>query len=179
MKQTWRSSEPLKACCCTVCTTEAWLGSPSCTVSTSSKMTFEGPEVREATFPTTDYWFLQSVWKDERSLAGIPDVYFANDEILYPVRTRVSYKQYNPSKPAWYGFLFKSVNADNRSLLWQQFILVSLRLELESITSKELNPLSSIWSRSWMMLSILVVDTSLLTDSTPPYPWLSGSRRRG
>ena len=41
----------------------------------------------------------------------MPDDFIAIDETLYPVRTRVSFKQYNPSKPAQYGLLFKSVNA--------------------------------------------------------------------
>ena len=32
------------------------------------------------------------------------------DETLYPMRTQISIKQYNPNKPAKYGLLFKSIN---------------------------------------------------------------------
>ena len=41
----------------------------------------------------------------------IPHDYLSLDETLYPTRTKVSFKQYNPSKPAKYGILFKSLNA--------------------------------------------------------------------
>ena len=33
------------------------------------------------------------------------------DKTLYPMRTQISLKQFNPRKPAKYGLLFKSVNA--------------------------------------------------------------------
>ena len=39
-----------------------------------------------------------------------PGDYFSLDETLYPMRTHISFKQFNPSKPAKYGLLFKSVN---------------------------------------------------------------------
>ncbi|CAH1252394.1 PGBD4 [Branchiostoma lanceolatum] len=41
----------------------------------------------------------------------VPDDYISLDETLYPMRTQVSFKQFNPSKPAKYGLLFKSINA--------------------------------------------------------------------
>ena len=41
----------------------------------------------------------------------IPHNYLSLDETLYLARTKVSFKQYNPSKPATYGILFKSLNA--------------------------------------------------------------------
>ena len=40
-----------------------------------------------------------------------PGDYLSLDETLYPMRTQISFKQFNPSKPAKYGLLFKSVNA--------------------------------------------------------------------
>ena len=40
-----------------------------------------------------------------------PDDYLSLDETLYPMRNQVSFKQFNPSKPAKYGLLFKSINA--------------------------------------------------------------------
>ena len=45
----------------------------------------------------------------------IPDKYLCLDETLYPMRNRLSFKQYNPSKPAKYDLLFKSINAVNYS----------------------------------------------------------------
>ena len=37
--------------------------------------------------------------------------YLSLDETLYPMRTQIAFKQYNPNKPAKYGLLFKSINA--------------------------------------------------------------------
>ena len=39
-----------------------------------------------------------------------PGDYLLLDETLYPMRTQKLFKQFNPSKPAKYGLLFKSVN---------------------------------------------------------------------
>ena len=41
----------------------------------------------------------------------IPEDYLSLDETLYPMRTQISFKQYNPDKPAKYGMLFKSINS--------------------------------------------------------------------
>ena len=37
--------------------------------------------------------------------------YLSLDETLYPMRTQIAFKQYNPNKPAKYSLLFKSINA--------------------------------------------------------------------
>ena len=37
--------------------------------------------------------------------------YLSLDDTLYPTRTQISFKQFNPSKPAKYGMLHKSINA--------------------------------------------------------------------
>ena len=42
-------------------------------------------------------------------LALIPDDLLSIDETLYPMRNRVSFKQFNPNKPDKYGLLFKSM----------------------------------------------------------------------
>ena len=44
-------------------------------------------------------------------LVLVPDEYLSIDETLYPMRAQISFKQFNPSKLAKYGLLFKSVNA--------------------------------------------------------------------
>ena len=41
----------------------------------------------------------------------VPGDYLSLDETLYPMRTQISFKQFNPSKPAKYGLLYKSINA--------------------------------------------------------------------
>ena len=40
-----------------------------------------------------------------------PDDYLSLDETLYPTSTQISFKQFNPSKPAKYGMVYKSINA--------------------------------------------------------------------
>ena len=40
-----------------------------------------------------------------------PGDYLSLDETLYPMRTQLSFQQFNSSKPANNGLLFKSVNA--------------------------------------------------------------------
>ena len=41
----------------------------------------------------------------------VSDDYLSQDETLYPTRTQISFKQFNPSKPAKFGMLYKSINA--------------------------------------------------------------------
>jgi len=41
----------------------------------------------------------------------VPGDYLSLDETLYPMRTQISFKQYNPNKPAKYGLLLKAINA--------------------------------------------------------------------
>lgn len=43
--------------------------------------------------------------------ALIPEDYLTIDETLYPMRNQISFKQYNPDKPAKYGMLYKSINS--------------------------------------------------------------------
>ena len=41
----------------------------------------------------------------------VPGDFLSLDETLYPMRTRIGFKQFNPNKSAKYGLLFKSINA--------------------------------------------------------------------
>ena len=45
------------------------------------------------------------------STCVVPEEYLCIDETLYPTRNKISFKQYNPNKPAKYGLLFKSINS--------------------------------------------------------------------
>ena len=40
----------------------------------------------------------------------VPGEYLSLDETLYPMRTQISFKQFNPSMTAKYGLLYKSIN---------------------------------------------------------------------
>ena len=40
----------------------------------------------------------------------VPDDYLSLDDTLYPMRMQISFKQFNPSKPAKYGMLYKSIH---------------------------------------------------------------------
>ena len=41
----------------------------------------------------------------------VPGDFLSLDETLYPMKTRIGFKQFNPNKPAKYELLFKSINA--------------------------------------------------------------------
>ena len=51
-----------------------------------------------------------------------PSDYLIIDEILYPMSTQVSFKQYNPDKPAKYGMLLKSINSARYSYTYQTIV---------------------------------------------------------
>ena len=42
---------------------------------------------------------------------AVPDGYLTLDETLYPMRSKLSFKQFNPLKPTKYGMLFRSINS--------------------------------------------------------------------
>ena len=54
--------------------------------------------------------------------ALVPEDYISLDETLYPARTQVSFKQYNPDKPAKYGVLFKSLNCARYPYTYQSHV---------------------------------------------------------
>lgn len=52
----------------------------------------------------------------------IPEDFLSLDETLYPMRTQVGFKQYNPDKPAKYGILFKSINCARYPYTYQAHV---------------------------------------------------------
>ena len=46
---------------------------------------------------------------ENNAKARYPSPYLATDETLYPYRGHINFKQYNPSKPAKYGMLYRSL----------------------------------------------------------------------
>lgn len=53
---------------------------------------------------------IYEMFNDRCSKTLYPQDYLSLDETLYSCRTRVNFKQFNSSKPAKYGLLFKSIN---------------------------------------------------------------------
>lgn len=79
--------------------------------------------MKNRTFDNQDTW--EGRWKEDRDAAFresfeclnnqcmrmvVPSDYLSLDETLNPMRTQVAFRQFNPSKPAKYGMLFKSTN---------------------------------------------------------------------
>ena len=52
----------------------------------------------------------------------VPEDYLSLDETLYPMRTQIAFKQYNPNKPAKYGMLFKSINCSRNPYTYQSHV---------------------------------------------------------
>ena len=76
----------------------------------------------------------------------IPDEYLSLDETLYPMRTSIGFKQFNPSKPAKYGLLFKSINAVRYSYTFSTTPYCgTLVINPQPTTRKERKMLQSIW----------------------------------
>lgn len=78
-----------------------------------AKITFEDQTVKENNYNSDKFAAFRTVYEKFNKHCHeylVPDDLLAIDETLYPLRTRVSFKQYNPSKPARYGLLFKSIN---------------------------------------------------------------------
>ena len=61
-----------------------------------------------------------------------PSEYLSLDETLYPMRNHVSFKQYNPNKPAKYGVLFKSLNDARYSYTYRSLVYAGKPTELPS-----------------------------------------------
>jgi len=59
----------------------------------------------------TAFRHIFSVFCDNCSKHIVPDEWLSLDETLFPMRNKISFKQYNKSKPSKYGLLFKSINA--------------------------------------------------------------------
>ena len=108
-----------------------------------------GPPVFSATMSCSRFKFLlvhisfddhttrQDRWKSDRfsamreifeqcntnfAKAVVPDDYLSLDETLYPTRNQISFKQYNPDKPAKYGLLFKSINSARFAYTYQTHV---------------------------------------------------------
>lgn len=61
-------------------------------------------------------------FNDHCSTQMMPSDYFSVDETLFAIRTEISFKQYNPDKPAQYRMLFKSFNDSCRSYAYRMLV---------------------------------------------------------
>ena len=77
-------------------------------------ITFDDIDSREERWQSDRFTAMREFFEaanDNFSKMLQPDAYLTIDETLYGTRNQISFKQYNPNKPARYGVLFKSVNA--------------------------------------------------------------------
>ena len=80
----------------------------------NNKITFDDMDTRKERFSHDRFAAFRDFFeKFNRFCADAlqPEEFLSIDETLYPCRTQIGFKQFNPSKPSKYGILFKSVNS--------------------------------------------------------------------
>ena len=91
----------------------------------SGHLCFDDPSNRWERWVTDRFAAFRNIFEefnDNCSKHLIPSEYLSMDETLYPMRTRIAFRQYNPSKPAKYGLLFKSLNDARVSYTYRSFV---------------------------------------------------------
>ena len=76
----------------------------------SRNLTFDDPEDRKERWKKDRFAAAREIfeqWNDILAQAVEVGKYTAIDECMYACRIKIGFKQYNPSKPARYGLLFK------------------------------------------------------------------------
>ena len=79
-----------------------------------SKISFDEEATRQQRWKNDRFAAVRDVHQMimKRCVSAItPDDFLCIDESLYPMRTAVSFKQYNKTKPAKYGLLYRSMNS--------------------------------------------------------------------
>ena len=77
-------------------------------------ISFDDEETRPQRWKKDRFAAIREIFEkfnDQCSSVLCPDEYLSLDETLYPMRTQIQFKQYNPNKSAKYGLLYKSINA--------------------------------------------------------------------
>ena len=78
-----------------------------------ANLRFDDEETRPNRWKKDRFTALREIFEDcNNNFAKhlVPEDFISLDETLYPMRTQVAFKMYNPDKPAKYGILFKSLN---------------------------------------------------------------------
>ena len=91
----------------------------------SGHLCFDDPSTRRERWVTDRFAAFRNIFEefnDNCSKHLIPSEYLSMDETLYPMRTRIAFRQYNPSKPATYGLLFKSLNDARVSYTYRSLV---------------------------------------------------------
>ena len=86
---------------------------------------FDDVNTREQRWKNDKFAALRQVFEIRNKNFGealVPVDYISLDETLYPARTQVSFKQYNPDKPAKCGDLFKSLNSARYPYTYQTHV---------------------------------------------------------
>ena len=83
----------------------------------------------------------------------VPDFYLSLDKTLYPMHNQISFRQYNPDKPAKYGMLYKLINGAACRYTYQRHIYCRKR-EGTSFTCLLHRTSSSISLQSYQVITI-------------------------
>ena len=91
----------------------------------SGHLCFDYPSTRRERWVTDRFAAFRNIFEefnDNCSKHLIPSEYLSMDETLYPMRTQIAFRQYNPSKPAKYGLLVKSLNDARVSYTYRSLV---------------------------------------------------------
>jgi hypothetical protein len=90
-----------------------------------SSVSFDDVETRPQRWQQDRFTAIRELFElfnDRCAMVINPQDYLALDETLYSCRTMVSFKQYNCSKPAKYGLLFKSINSTRTPYIFRAVV---------------------------------------------------------
>ena len=90
-----------------------------------ANLTFEDAEDRNAHWQCDRFAAMRYVFEEcNKSFARvmIPECYLSLNETLYPMRTQIHFRQYNPDKPAKCGMVFKSTNSATYPYTYQSYV---------------------------------------------------------
>ena len=74
-------------------------------------LSFDNEATRDAPWKTDGFAAFREIFMEQCLTCLALGDSLSLDETLYPMHTQISFRQYNPNKPAKYGLLFKSINA--------------------------------------------------------------------
>ena len=80
----------------------------------NARLSFDDPSTRQPRWKQDKFSAIRDLFEQFNQNCSkhlIPNDYLFLDETLYPMRTHIGFKQFNPSKPAKYELLFKSINS--------------------------------------------------------------------
>ena len=106
-------------------------------------LSFDDPSTRQPRWKQDKFSAIRDLFEQFNQTCSkhlISDDYLSLDETLYPMRTQIGFKQFNPSKPAKYGLLFKSINSARYSY---NFVSLYYVPSIENSVKYSINKLNS------------------------------------